>query len=264
MNRCENSLGSLGSAARRHSSSSTQKMYNFDLIRPKNDDNMVIDMVKPDNHRSTSSSISPSYIRPTQRLSNVTFSPAVSMICILVEPTDKSKLYYNESEIKSMKADAMDQTKSALRHSLHPEGNTSPESTQTCIATGFGAEPMASRIPRAVSVAGEIQTTRLSLSPDPKELRYQKLLSEIDREYKIDSLQRRRSMRLRHNHYCAVLDELDRQDDEGINDPSELAGVCAKLSKIALADATKIAKNEATIAKAVLLEERLMAAVRMN
>jgi len=70
-------------------------------------------------------------------------------------------------------------------------------------------------------------------------------------------------MRLRHNHYCAVLDELDRQEDEGINDLSELAEVCAKLSKVALADATKVAKNEATIAKAVLLEERLKAAIRL-
>mmetsp|Transcript_29632 Transcript_29632/g.59047 ORF Transcript_29632/g.59047 Transcript_29632/m.59047 type:complete len:264 (+) Transcript_29632:157-948(+) len=263
MNRSENSLGSLGSAARRHSSSSTRKMSNFDLIRPKNGDNMAIDMVKSDSHRSTSASISPSFIRPTKPRRTVTFSPAVNMTCILVEPSDTSKLFYNESEIKSMKADAMDQTKFALRHSLHHECNTSPGSTITYLAGRPGAESAASRIPRSVSVAGEIHTTCSSLSPDPKELRYQKLLAEIDREYKIDSIQRRRSMRLRHNHYCAVLDELDRQEDEGINDLSELAEVCAKLSKVALADATKVAKNEATIAKAVLLEERLKAAIRL-
>ena len=198
MNGCEFSLASLGSASSGGRSAAAGKSMNpFDLVRPSsrsivnnNDGDMSIDTYGSRNNSQESTQPPARTIVTIRRLrKNVSFSPSVSMRCVLIDPIDYHKLFYNELEIKAMKADAMNQITAMLRHSsLQDNSDKSQLALQQEVLASLA-------MPRSTSAATDIYMTQSSVRPDPREMRYQQLVAEIDREVKINMNVRRKSMR---------------------------------------------------------------------
>ena len=111
------------------------------------------------------------------------------------------------------------------------------------------------RLHRQQSAQAELSSSRASAQPSPRDIRYQKLLSEIDREIYITNEERRTSTRSRLNHYCAVLDDIDRQVDEGYTEinVNELSQAGMGTSGESLNSALKKGRREAVLAKAILM-----------
>lgn len=77
----------------------------------------------------------------------------------------------------------------------------------------------------------------------------------MDREIYITNDERRVSTRRRLNHYCGVLDDIDRQIDEGYTmiNVHELACASRMASGDALMHALRKGRREATLAQAILM-----------
>ena len=145
------------------------------------------------------------------------------------DPATDHKRWYTKDEIRSMKNKAMDK-RSLLRHSDL-------------------VDPFADHLPQ--------DTLSSSLPPSADDTRYQELVSEMDKEVYLTQEDRRKSSSRRLYHYCRVLDEFDRQVENGyasIND-QELAHSSRMASEHALSQALERGRNDATVAQAILLEE---------
>jgi len=110
-------------------------------------------------------------------------------------------------------------------------------------------------VPRVNSANAELNATPATYPLNPQDIRYHKMVSEMDREVYVSNEDRRNSTRRRLHHYCRVLDEIDRQVDEGymMLNVFELVSVSEAASGDAMARALDRGRKEATIAKAIAL-----------
>jgi len=91
--------------------------------------------------------------------------------------------------------------------------------------------------------------------PDPQDVRYQKLVPEMDREVFVTNEERRNSARRRILHYRIVEKEIDRQVHEGymMLNVSELAQASRMATGNAMAHALEKGRKDATLAQAITL-----------
>eukprot|EP00571_Detonula_confervacea_P004199 CAMPEP_0172314962 /NCGR_PEP_ID=MMETSP1058-20130122/23669_1 /TAXON_ID=83371 /ORGANISM="Detonula confervacea, Strain CCMP 353" /LENGTH=279 /DNA_ID=CAMNT_0013028925 /DNA_START=82 /DNA_END=918 /DNA_ORIENTATION=- len=200
----------------------------------------------------------------------VSFCNSVDVRVSLVEPGCHRKRWYTTNEIQSMRATAMNKH-SPLRHSIQTDNSKASQLQQDILsspppvdvassndhqASSLQPTPSIVHIPRAHSAAAQLHSIPSSKSkPNLLNIRYQQLISEMDREIFVRNEDRRNSTRRRLHHYCKVLDEIDRQVDEGymIINVGELANASKMASGDVMVQALRRARTEATIAQAILL-----------
>lgn len=189
------------------------------------------------------------------RSKRTSFSPSVDLRCILTDPVDNHKIWYNRTEIREMKAAATRKT-SQLRHScgdINP--NISFLKNEACSSDSDLRRHASTPDNCGDSIATEDNNENHNTLSE-KELRkarLRRLISQADEEVYIDMNQRQRSVRRRVNYYYAVMEEQERQYSEGIRDTKSLAEASASVSEEALSCASKTAKFDSILAKVILL-----------
>eukprot|EP00581_Thalassiosira_minuscula_P017845 CAMPEP_0183724946 /NCGR_PEP_ID=MMETSP0737-20130205/19153_1 /TAXON_ID=385413 /ORGANISM="Thalassiosira miniscula, Strain CCMP1093" /LENGTH=287 /DNA_ID=CAMNT_0025955723 /DNA_START=22 /DNA_END=885 /DNA_ORIENTATION=+ len=199
----------------------------------------------------------------------VSFHNSVDVRQSLAPPiTSPENVWYTVNEIKSMQSEAVNKN-SPLRHSDQIDRTKSleikqlvlssplPEDVTMTDAQAPSVQSSSSFMPRAASAQAELNSSTPLSRPNPRDLRYQKLISEMDREVYISTEHRRSSTRRRLHHYCKVLDELDRQVEEGymMINVQELAASGRISSGDSYAKALQRGRREATLAKAILMAD---------
>lgn len=205
---------------------------------------------------------SPSPCEPQRR---VGFWNSVDVrVSLVQDPGFHRNRWYTTNEILSMRAMAMERH-SPLRHSLQAVGSTSARQLQQQFQASPpppGDDAASNNNDRPHYVRAHSATAQLNAlpssetdTPNPLDIRYQQLISEMDREIFIHNEDRRHSTRRRLHHYCKVLDEVDRQVDEGymMINVEELSNASLMASGDEVARALERARKEATIAQAIML-----------
>lgn len=205
---------------------------------------------------------SPSPCEPQRR---VGFWNSVDVrVSLVQDPGIHCNRWYTTNEILYMRAMAMERN-SPLRHSLQAVGSTSASQLQQQLqsspppqgdnaASSNNGRPHYSRAHSATAQLNTLPSSDTN-TPDALDIRYQQLISEMDREIFIRNEDRRYSTCRRLHHYCKVFDEIDRQVDENYRmiHVGELSNASLKASGDELARALERARKEATIAQAIML-----------
>jgi len=197
---------------------------------------------------------------PSNYRRQVSFNSSVDVRVSLADPPVHGNVWYTKDEIRSMRSTAMSK-RSPLRHSDQMDSSKAFQLKQQILSSPPPEEDVSSAnnlMSRVQSADAELHTTPAGSHSDPQDIRCQQLVSEMDREVFIMNQDRRNSTRRRLHNYCRVLDEIDRQVEEGymMINVQELALVGKIATGGASVQALERGRRDATLAQAILMVGR--------